>query len=146
MRTPEQGALSSRRRDTTAWQHDGWLRCLRPPSGTPGQPLPDGRFWVVIGPSGSAIVLIGDAIAAVLACCVPDSRPVTEVDAARVRAAVAGVRTAQETLETAVAQASKNGASVRSVAALGLSANTVQKYGRAHGWPTEENRDRPDTP
>jgi len=35
-----------------------------------------------------------------------------------------------------------NGASVRSVAELGLSANTVQKYGRAHGWPTEENRTR----
>jgi uncharacterized protein YjcR len=73
---------------------------------------------------------------------VPDSRPVTEVDAARVRAALAGVRTAQKALETAVAQALKNGASVRSVAELGLSANTVQKYGRAHGWPTEENRER----
>jgi uncharacterized protein YjcR len=73
---------------------------------------------------------------------VPDSRPVTEVDAARVRAAVAGVRKAQQALEKAVAQALKNGASVRSVAELGLSANTVQKYGRAHGWPTEENRER----
>jgi transposase-like protein len=73
---------------------------------------------------------------------VPDSRPVTEVDAARVRAAVADVRTAQAALERAVAQALTNGASVRSVAELGLSANTVQKYGRAHGWPTEENRER----
>jgi hypothetical protein len=73
---------------------------------------------------------------------VPDARPVTEVDAARVRSALAGVRTAQAALEKAVAQALKNGASVRSVAELGLSANTVQKYGRAHGWPTEENRDR----
>jgi hypothetical protein len=73
---------------------------------------------------------------------VPDSRPVTGVDAARIRAAVAGVRKAQEKLEEAVARALKNGASVRSVAELGLSANTVQKYGRAHGWPTEENRDR----
>jgi hypothetical protein len=73
---------------------------------------------------------------------VPDSRPVTGVDAARVRAAVAGVRRAQEKLEKAVAQALKNGASVREVAELGLSANTVQKYGRAHGWPTEENRER----
>lgn len=72
----------------------------------------------------------------------PDSRPVTEVDAARVRAAIAGVRKAQMALENAVAQALKNGASVRSVAVLGLSANTVQKYGRAHGWPTEENRER----
>ena len=72
----------------------------------------------------------------------PDSRPVTEVDARRVRAAAAGVRTAQKALEKAVAQALKNGASVRSVAELGLSANTVQKYGRAHGWPTEENRER----
>jgi hypothetical protein len=73
---------------------------------------------------------------------VPDSRPVTDVDAARVRAAVAGVRKAQEALEKAVAQALRNGASVRSVAELGLSANTVQKYGRAHGWPTEQNRER----
>ena len=72
----------------------------------------------------------------------PDSRPVTEIDAARVRAAVAAVRTAQEALENAVAQALTNGASVRSVAELGLSPNTVQKYGRAHGWPTEENRER----
>jgi hypothetical protein len=31
---------------------------------------------------------------------------------------------------------------VRSVADLGLSANAVQKYGRAHGWPTDENRER----
>jgi hypothetical protein len=69
-------------------------------------------------------------------------RPVTEVDAARIRAAVAGVRKAQEDLERAVARALRNGASVRSVAELGLSANTVQKYGRAHGWPTEENRER----
>jgi hypothetical protein len=73
---------------------------------------------------------------------VPDSRPVTGVDEARVRAAVAGVQKAQEKLEEAVARALKNGASVRSVAELGLSANTVQKYGRAHGWPTEENRER----
>jgi|SRR3954453_11111723 hypothetical protein len=72
----------------------------------------------------------------------PDSRPVTEVDAARIRSAVAGVRKAQEALEKAVARALKNGASVRAVAELGVSANTVQKYGRAHGWPTEENRDR----
>jgi uncharacterized protein YjcR len=73
---------------------------------------------------------------------VPDSRPVTEVDAARVRAAVVGLRKAQEALEKAVAQALKNGASVRAVAELGVSANTVQKYGRAHGWPTEVNRER----
>jgi uncharacterized protein YjcR len=73
---------------------------------------------------------------------VPDQRPVTEVDAARIRAALQGVRMAQEALEKAVAQALKGGASVRSVAELGVSANTVQKYGRAHGWPTEENRER----
>jgi hypothetical protein len=73
---------------------------------------------------------------------VPDSRPVTEVDAARIRAAAAGVRKAQDELTRSVAQALKNGASVRAVADLGLSANTVQKYGKAHGWPTEENRER----
>jgi len=52
------------------------------------------------------------------------------------------VRKAQEVLEKAVARALKNGASVRAVAELGVSTNTVQKYGRAHGWPTEENRER----
>ena len=72
----------------------------------------------------------------------PDSRPVTEGDAARILAAVAAARKAQEELEKAVARALRNGASVRAVAELGLSANTVQKYGRAHGWPTEENRER----
>jgi hypothetical protein len=64
------------------------------------------------------------------------------VDAARIRAAAAGVHKAQKELEKAVAQALKNGASVREVAELGVSANTVQKYGRAHDWPTEENRER----
>jgi hypothetical protein len=73
---------------------------------------------------------------------VPDARPVAEVDAVRIRAAVAGVITAQQRLERAVAQALMNGASVRAVAELGLSATTVQKYGKAHGWPTEENRER----
>jgi uncharacterized protein YjcR len=73
---------------------------------------------------------------------VPDSRPVTEADAARIHAAVNGVRQAQEKLEKAVARALRNGASVRAVAELGVSPNTVQKYGRAHGWPTAENRER----
>jgi uncharacterized protein YjcR len=73
---------------------------------------------------------------------VPDPRPVARADATRIRTAVDGVRRAQEELEAAVAQALRNGASVRSVAELGLSANTVQKYGRAHGWPTEQNRER----
>jgi uncharacterized protein YjcR len=73
---------------------------------------------------------------------VPDSRPVTGADAAQIRAAVNGVRKAQEKLEKAVAQALRNGASVRAVAELGVSPNTVQKYGRAHGWPTTENRER----
>jgi uncharacterized protein YjcR len=78
----------------------------------------------------------------VLACGVPDSRPVTGADAARIRAAVNSVRKAQEKLEKAVALALQNGASVRAVAELGVSPNTVQKYGRAHGWPTAENRER----
>jgi uncharacterized protein YjcR len=73
---------------------------------------------------------------------VPDARPVTGSDAARIRAAVNGIQKAQEKLENAVAQALQNGASVRAVAELGVSPNTVQKYGRAHGWPTAENRER----
>jgi uncharacterized protein YjcR len=71
---------------------------------------------------------------------VPDARPITDGDADRVRDALAGLRAAQDELEKAVAQALLNGASVRAVAELGLSPNTVQKYGRAHGWPTEDNR------
>jgi hypothetical protein len=58
---------------------------------------------------------------------VPDSRPVTDVDTARTRATLADVRKAQKALESAVAQALKNGAPVRAVAELGVSANTVQK-------------------
>jgi hypothetical protein len=73
---------------------------------------------------------------------VPDVRPVSDGDAERIRAALRGVVDAQDELEKAVAAALKHGASVRSVAALGLSTNTVQKYGRAHGWPTQENRAR----
>lgn len=72
----------------------------------------------------------------------PDARPVGDPDAARIRAALAGVRAAQEHLEQVVADALLHGASVRAVAELGLSPNTVQKYGRAHGWPTDANRSR----
>lgn len=72
----------------------------------------------------------------------PDPRPVTDDDAAHVRAALATVQAAQLALERAVAAALRNGASVRAVAELGLAPNTVQKYGRAHGWPTEQNRER----
>jgi hypothetical protein len=73
---------------------------------------------------------------------VPDQRPVTEDDAARIQEALDGVRSAQDALEQAVARALRNGASVRAVADLGLAPNTVQKYGRAHGWPTADNRRR----
>ncbi len=71
---------------------------------------------------------------------VPDPRPISDEDAKRVRAALAGVRAAQDELERAVAGALLEGASVRAVSELGLSPNTVQEYGRAHGRPTEENR------
>lgn len=72
--------------------------------------------------------------------CVPDPRPISDRDAKRIRAALAGVRAAQDELEKAVAGALLEGASVRAVSELGLSPDTVQKYGRTHGWPTEENR------
>ncbi len=55
---------------------------------------------------------------------------------------MAGLRKAQDELEKAVAQALLDGASIRAVAELGLSPNTVQKYGARHGWPTDENRRR----
>jgi uncharacterized protein YjcR len=73
---------------------------------------------------------------------VPDAREIEPADADRIRTALTGVRDAQDEMEKAVARALLNGASVRAVAELGLSPNTVQKYGRAHGWPTEENRRR----
>jgi uncharacterized protein YjcR len=73
---------------------------------------------------------------------VPDARPISDQDAERIRAALGGVQAAQEELETSVARALLNGASVRAVSELGVSPNTVQKYGRAHGWPTDENRQR----
>ncbi len=41
-----------------------------------------------------------------------------------------------------MARALENGASVREVAEPGLSANTVQKYGEARGWPTEGTCER----
>jgi hypothetical protein len=72
----------------------------------------------------------------------PDARPISDPDAERIRAALAAVQAAQAELEHSVAGALLNGASVRAVAALGVSPNTVQKYGRAHGWPTEANRRR----
>jgi uncharacterized protein YjcR len=44
-------------------------------------------------------------------------------------------------LALAVADALKAGGSVREVAAsTGISTTTVQKYSRAHGWPTSEQR------
>jgi hypothetical protein len=73
---------------------------------------------------------------------VPDPRPISDEDADRIRAAIARLRSAQEQLEESVARALLDGASVRAVAELGLAPNTVQKYGRAHGWPTEVNRSR----
>ena len=72
----------------------------------------------------------------------PDARPISAQDAERIRAALGGVQAAQDELEASVARALLNGASVRAVSELGVSPNTVQKYGRAHGWPTEENRAR----
>jgi uncharacterized protein YjcR len=73
---------------------------------------------------------------------VPDARPISDQDAERIRAALGGVQAAQDELEASVARALLNGASVRAVSELGVSPNTVQKYGRAHGWPTDENRQR----
>jgi uncharacterized protein YjcR len=73
---------------------------------------------------------------------VPDARPVGDQDAQLIRAALEGVTAAHERLERVVADALLHGASVRAVAELGISPNTVQKYGRAHGWPTEANRSR----
>lgn len=72
---------------------------------------------------------------------VPDRREISEDHAAAIVTARDGLAAKQDELERAVAAALKAGASIRAVVeASGLSANTVQKYGRAHGWPTAANR------
>ena len=66
---------------------------------------------------------------------------VPEPDVQRIKAALALRDEAQQHVELAVANALKAGGSVREVAAsTGISTTTVQKYGRAHGWPTSEQR------
>lgn len=67
---------------------------------------------------------------------------VPESEGQRIIAALALRSEAQKQLELAVAAALKAGGSVREVSALsGLSGTTIQKYGRAHGWPTAEQRE-----
>ena len=72
---------------------------------------------------------------------VPEPRDIAEKDAERILDTLRQREAAQLAVEKAVAQALKNGASIRAVQdASGLSPNTIQKYGAAHGWPTAENR------
>lgn len=66
---------------------------------------------------------------------------VPEPDVQRIKAALVLRDEAQQQVELAVADALKAGGSVREVAAsTGISTTTVQKYGRAHGWPTSQQR------
>lgn len=72
---------------------------------------------------------------------VPEPRDITDADAKRINDALAARERSQLDVEKAVARALLNGASIRAVQdATGLSPNTIQKYGYAHGWPTKENR------
>lgn len=72
---------------------------------------------------------------------VPEPRDITEKDADAVLAAMRVRDEAQEAVEKAVAAALKHGASAPAIQdKTGLSPNTIYKYGRAHGWPTAENR------
>lgn len=67
---------------------------------------------------------------------------VPDAEGARIIAALASRDTAQEEVELAIADALKAGASVRELAAFtGLSGTTIQKYGKAHGWPSEAQRE-----
>ncbi|WNM64524.1 helix-turn-helix DNA binding domain protein [Arthrobacter phage MidnightRain] len=67
---------------------------------------------------------------------------VPEPEGQRILDALALRAEAQTQVELAVADALKAGGSVREVSAFsGLSGTTVQKYGRAHGWPTQEQRE-----
>ena len=64
-----------------------------------------------------------------------------EPDVQRIKAALALRDEAQQQVELSVADALKAGGSVREVSAsTGISTTTVQKYGRAHGWPTDQQR------
>jgi hypothetical protein len=66
---------------------------------------------------------------------------VPEPEIQRIKAALVLREDAQQQVELAVADALKAGGSVREVAAsTGISTTTVQKYGRAHGWPTSAQR------
>lgn len=66
---------------------------------------------------------------------------VPESDVQRIKAALVLRDEAQQQVELAVADALKAGGSVREVAAsTGISTTTVQKYGRTHGWPTNQQR------
>lgn len=72
---------------------------------------------------------------------VPEPRDITDKDAADIVEAIDAREAAQERVEKTVARALLHGASIRAVSdATGLSGNTIMKYGRAHGWPTKENK------
>lgn len=66
---------------------------------------------------------------------------VPEAEGARILAALSRREEAQQEVEQSIAGAIKAGASVRELAAFtGLSGTTIQKHGRAHGWPTVEQK------
>lgn len=61
----------------------------------------------------------------------------------RIRDALAGKEAADEELRAAVVAALKAGGSIREVMRVsGLSNDTVQRWGRAGGWPTAEDAAR----
>ncbi|MBY4381895.1 helix-turn-helix domain-containing protein [Rhodococcus fascians] len=77
----------------------------------------------------------------------PDSLPfvapqrrgfVPTVEEQRVRAAVIGAAEAEKELHAAVVAALIAGGSVREVARVsGISVNTIERWGRAGGWPSK---------
>lgn len=74
----------------------------------------------------------------------PQTRGIPDpADIDRITAALRLQAEVQHQLETAVADTLKAGGSVRETAAAsGVSARTVQRYGKKHGWPTDEQRAR----
>lgn len=61
----------------------------------------------------------------------------------RVRAAVVGAEAAEKELRDAVVAALVAGGSVREVARVsGISVNTIERWGRAGGWPSAEQSAR----
>lgn len=79
-----------------------------------------------------------------LPCVTPQRKGVVpDAEEQRVRAAVVGAEAAEKELRASVVAALIAGGSVREVARIsGKSTNTIERWGRAGGWPSAEQQSR----